>query len=424
MRQVPYWVDANPRPKGLTSDLPGECDVLIVGSGLTGLSAAIRLAENGKSVLVVEQGEIASGASSMNGGMVSPDVKGGVDSVYDAYGPEIGRQMWDASVRSIEIVVDHSRKYGLDSRIVRGGMTGLSTRKSDLKSIERDVRWYREQFGVDWEVVGPDRIGELVGNTDVFQAAFYEPEGFGVQPAGLVFGMAQACSRAGVALVEGTRVVGVSREGAGFQVTTTAGVVRAGAVIVATNGYTTSEPIPALARKIVSVGSYIIVTEPLTGAEAESIFPTNTMSYTRRRLLNYMRRTPDDRILLGGRRNLRPDLDLRQSARDLQRRLVEFWPSLGDKEITHVWGGRLAVAFDLLPHIGQIDGVWYALGYAGHGVGLSMLLGHELAGMLLGKDPPSVFSRINHRGRPYYWGNPWFLTPASALYRTLDKLGM
>jgi glycine/D-amino acid oxidase-like deaminating enzyme len=175
----------------------------------------------------------------------------------------------------------------------------------------------------------------------------------------------------------------------------------------------------------VPVGSYIIVTEPLGPDLASRIFPAEVMSYTKRRLLHYMRRTHDDRILLGGRRSLHTDLDLADSAADLREALVSYWPELAEVEITHVWGGKLAVPFDLTPHIGQIDGVWYALGYAGHGVGLSCQLGHELAGMLLGEDPPSVYSRIEHNGRFYYNGTrPWFLTPASQLYRTLDRLGV
>lgn len=79
--------------------------------------------------------------------------------------------------------------------------------------------------------------------------------------------------------------------------------------------------------------------------------------------------------------------------------------------------------FDLIPHMGQVDGVWYAMGFAGHGVGLSTLLGHDLAGMILGEDPTSPFARIPHNGRLYYQGRPWFLGAASVLYGTLDRVG-
>ncbi len=423
MKQTSFWVEDHPRPEGLTSDLPAQCDVAIVGSGLTGLSAAVRLAQGGRSVVVLDRNEIASGASSINGGMVSPDVKAGVRAVYEKHGPEIGRAMWDASVRSVELIIDHAKRYALEAKIINGGMTGLGIRTGDLKYFETQVGWYREQFGVDWEVVGPDRIGELVGGSDSFNSGFYEPGGIGVQPAGLVFGLAEAAAHAGARLVSNCPATSTTRNGSGFIVATPKGDLKAGQVIVATNGYTTTEPLPALARKMVSIGSYIIVTEPLAEDEAKTIFPTNSMSYTRGRLLNYMRRTPDNRILIGGRRNLHPGLDLKESAQELRGQMIGFWPSLADKEITHVWGGRLGVPFDLVPHMGQEDGVWYAMGYAGHGVGLSALLGHELAGMLLGEDPPSVFTKVPHKGRWYYRNRPWFLTPASMLYRALDRVG-
>jgi glycine/D-amino acid oxidase-like deaminating enzyme len=215
----------------------------------------------------------------------------------------------------------------------------------------------------------------------------------------------------------------VDKASAGFAVTTSKGPIRAGGVIVATNGYTTRRPLPELRNRVVPIGSYIIVTAPLGANLAASVFPANAMTYTKRRLLHYMRRTPDDRILIGGRRNLKTDLPLEASAADLGKSLVRYFPQLADVAITHVWGGKLGVPFDLIPHIGNIDGVWYAMGYAGHGVGLSTLLGNELAGMLTGDEPTSPFARIPHAGRFYYRGKPWFLNPASALFRILDRVG-
>lgn len=421
MKASPFWVEEHPRPHGITSDLPSEVDVLIVGSGLTGLSAALRLARGGRAVAVVDRGPIASGASSINGGMVSPDIKAGIRVVFDRFGPELGHEMWQASVRSVEIVSDIARAEGIDARIVRGGMAGLGTHANSRAKFEKTVAWYRKTVGVDWEVLGPDRVSEVVGS-DRFTAALFEPEGLGIQPARFVFGLGSQVAAAGAALVDNCGVHDVSRDGPGFKVGTDRGTVQAGDVILATNGYTTREPLPQLARRVVPIGSYIIVTEPL-GARAASIFPKGSMTYTKQRLLNYMRRTPDERILIGGRRNLHTDLDLEESAADLRRQLLGYFPDLDDAEITHAWGGKLGVPFDLIPHMGQIDGVWYALGFAGHGVGLSTLLGHELAGMLLGEEPPSVFTKLPHPTRFYFRGNPWFLTPASILYRALDRLG-
>jgi len=421
VKPSPFWVEEFPRPQGITSDLPSEADVLVVGSALTGLSAALRLARGGKTVAVVDRGAIASGASAINGGMVSPDIKAGIKVIFDRFGPQLGHEMWQATVRSVDIISDIARAENIDARIVRGGMAALGTHADSKAQFEKSVAWYRKTVGVDWEVLGRDRVPEVVAS-DRFTAVLFEPEGLGIQPARFVFGLATAAAAAGAKLVEECAVREVSRDGSGFKVGTDKGTLRAGEVILATNGYTTSEPVPELARQVVPIGSYIIVTEPL-GERATRIFPRGSMTYTKRRLLNYMRRTPDERILIGGRRNLHTGLDLEESAADLRRQLLGHFPDLEDVEITHAWGGKLGVPFDLIPHMGQIDGVWYALGYAGHGVGLSTLMGHELAGMLLGEEPPSSFTKVPPPTRFYYRGKPWFLTPASILYRTLDRLG-
>ncbi len=424
MIEAPFWVEDFPRPTGLGTDkLPSESDFVIVGSGLTGLSAAIRLIESGKSVVVVDGGEIAGGASSINGGMVSPDVKAGIRAVEASYGPEIADEIWHASVRSVEIVFELCDRHSIDALPNRNGLAALGLDRRDIEKFNKTADYYRNRYGVEWEVLGPDRVGEVAGS-ESFVSAMFEPEGYGIHPARFAFGLAEAVNARGGLLVANTPATSVVKTGAGFDVSTPSGTLRAGNVIVATNGYTTVEPVPTLKKKVVPIGSYIIVTEPLTDTEAGAVFPKNSMTYTKRRLLHYMRRTPDNRILIGGRRNLKTGLPLSESATDLRSALIRYFPQLAGKEITHVWGGKLAVPFDLTPHMGQIEGVWYAMGYAGHGVGLSTQLGHDLAGMLLGEDPTSPFARIPHQGRFYYQGNPWFLGPASMLYRTLDRVGI
>ena len=424
MKQAPFWVEDHPRPGGLTSELPAETDYLVIGSGLTGLSASLRLAGAEKTVTVIDSREIAGGASAINGGMVSPDVKAGIRAIFSRYGPEIGRDMWASTVRSVELVRDLATRPGVDALIHDHGMAALGRGDRQRIDFERTVVWYQERLGVEWDVLTGAAIDKVVGG-GFFDSAIYEPEGFGVQPARLVFGLAEQVVRLGARLVDHCEALSIEQTSAGHSVETSSGRIEAGTVIIATNGYTTGRPSRELSRLVVPIGSYIIVTEPIGAERAERIFPGGAMTYTRRRLLNYMRRTHDDRILLGGRRSLHTDLDLKESAADLRRALVRYWPELEDTATTHVWGGKLGIPFDLTPHIGRMNGAWYAMGYAGHGVGLSCQLGHELAGMLLGEDPPSVYSRIAHEGRFYYTGGrAWFLTPASYLYRTLDKIGI
>jgi glycine/D-amino acid oxidase-like deaminating enzyme len=424
VKQFPFWVDDHPRPEGLTTDLPAETDYLIVGSGLTGLSTAHRLVGAGKDVTVIDAGEIAGGASSVNGGMVSPDVKAGIRTVLAYYGPKIAHEMWESTMRSVELVRELAKMPEINAVVHEAGMAALGRGAKQLKKFDQTVEWYRNRFGVDWEVIDARDIDQIVGG-DYFNVAMFEPEGFGVHPARLSFGLARTVLDAGAALVDQCEARSLERNATGLTVETTKGTIRAGDVVLATNGYTTRSPSHELDRLVVSIGSYIIATEPLGEHRAASIFPGGAMTYTKKRLLNYQRRTHDHRIILGGRRSLHPDLDLAESAEDLRSSLITYWPELADARITHVWGGQLAVPFDLIPHIGRIDGAWYALGYAGHGVGLSCQLGYELAGMLLGDDPPSVYSKVEHTGRFYYrGGRPWFLTPASHLYRVLDGIGV
>ncbi len=423
MIQRPFWIDDHPRPVHLgTSPMPSEVDYLVVGSGLTGLSAGLRLAGSGHSVAIIDSAEIAGGASAINGGMVSPDVKAGMRAVEQSHGRPLADEIWHATVRSIEIVLDLCREHQIDVQLNHSGMAALGLDLRDAAKFAETVSWYRDRYQVEWEVLGADRVGEIAGS-ETFTAALYEPEGYGIQPARFSFGLAQAVIDQGGLLVANCEVQAIRRAGPGFEVTTTKGTVRAGGVVVATNGYTTRRPIAELRNRVVPIGSYIIVTEPLGEDLAADVFPANAMTYTKRRLLHYMRRTPDNRVLIGGRRNLKTDLPLKASAADLHSSLLRYFPQLEKAAVSHVWGGKLGVPFDLIPHIGNVEGVWYAMGYAGHGVGLSTLLGHDLAGMLIGEEPTSPFAKIPHNGRFYYRGHPWFLNPASILYRSLDKVG-
>lgn len=420
---LPFWVDDRPFSTGVVSDLPSETDVLVVGSGFTGLSAARRLADAGRSVTVIDAGPIARGASCMNGGMVEPGFKLDPEAVLVAYGPALGRELWRASTAAIDLVDEIVRVEGLEgTHWRRSGAALLGTHRRHVRMAADYVRFMHEELGVDLEIVPKDEIPESVVAGDRFTAAVIDREAGGIHPAAYVFGLAEAVARRGVRLVERCAATAISRRGAGFRVDTVQGTVSAGDVLVATNGYT-DRLLPGLKRRVVSIGSYIAVTEPLPEETAERLIPGNRMLYTADRLLNYFRRTPDDRILMGGRHNLAPDLDLHESARFLGGRIVEIFPELDGTPLTHSWGGRLGVTFDLMPHLGRIDGVWYALGYGGHGVALATYLGSEAAGRITGETSRSPFEEIGHPGRWYYRGWAWFLPFASVLYRSLDAVG-
>jgi glycine/D-amino acid oxidase-like deaminating enzyme len=301
VRKTPFWVDDYPRPDGLTSEPPEETDYLIVGSGYTGLSAARRLLSSSATVTIIDAGEIAGGASSINGGMVSTDVKAGMQTVLAYYGPRTAYDMWMSSVRGVELAREVAGAPEIDAILDERGMAELGRSSRDLKQLDRTVEWYRKKYAVDWRVVDAHEIGSIVGG-EHFRVAMFKPEGFGVHPARLAFGLAKQVADAGGRLVDRCQAIATTRLNAEFIVHTTRGDIRAGDVIIATNGYTTRQPSKELARLVVPVGSYVIVTEPLDAGRASAVLPGGAMAHTRKRLVNYVRRTHDDRILFGGRR--------------------------------------------------------------------------------------------------------------------------
>jgi hypothetical protein len=194
-------------------------------------------------------------------------------------------------------------------------------------------------------------------------------------------------------------------------------------VFVGTSGYT-SKATPELVKKIIPIGSYIITTEVLPEALARELSPRNRQIYDSKNYLYYYRLTPDHRMLFGGRAAFFPESEdsIRRSAELLRRGMIEVYPQLRDTKVEFVWGGTLDFAFDIMPHAGEIDGIYYALGYAGHGVAMATWQGQKMAELITGGKPDNPFVGIPFPGAPLglYNGNPWFLPFAGMYYKFLD----
>lgn len=421
IRYTPFWTDATPAPSLGAKTLPPAADVAVVGAGVTGLAAARRLAAAGREVVVLEAGALGAGASAVNGGMTTFGLKIAAQQAIARYGQRLGRELWQASLDSIDLVERIVAEEAIDCGYARAGSASLGYNERDRRHFAAEAAWLQDTLGFPVELVtGPDL--RTVVASDRFAAALVDGFSAGCDPARYLFGLAAAAVRRGAALVEHAEVTEVHRRSAGFELVTTRGLLRAGQVLLATNGYTGGW-LPALRRRVIPVGSYIVTTEPLPADTAERLIPGGRMLWTSRRFLNYFRLTPDYRLLMGGRQDLSTDLDLAESARKLQATIVGFFPELADAAITHSWTGKLAVTFDQLPHIGRIDGMWYALGYSGHGLALGTYLGQEVAGLISGDLPRSPFAEVAHPTRWYYRRRPWFLPAAARWYRLLDRLG-
>ena len=189
--------------------------------------------------------------------------------------------------------------------------------------------------------------------------------------------------------------------------------------MVATNGYT-DRLVPKLNPKVFPVGSYIIVSEKLPENLQRKLSPKNRMFYDSKWFINYFRLTPDGRMLWGGRNDLSTDLDLQESAEILSKEVRLVFPELEKIKFTNTWTGKLGITFDLMPHIGQVDGIHYAFGYGGHGLSIATYLGTEVGLLLTGQKKRSPFEEINHQTMFFYRRDPWFLPFAAKYFRFLD----
>jgi glycine/D-amino acid oxidase-like deaminating enzyme len=233
--------------------------------------------------------------------------------------------------------------------------------------------------------------------------------------------------RAGAEIFEHARVERIERDSRngelGWKLGTSRGPLWAHEVFVGTSGYT-GQVTPALQKKLIPIGSFIITTEVLPAALARELSPRNRMIYDSKNYLYYYRLTPDRRMLFGGRAAFFPETDqtVRQSAALLRRGMIGVYPQLRDAKIDYVWGGTLDFAFDIMPHAGQMDGMYYAVGYAGHGVAMATYQGQKIAELMAGDKPENPFVGIPFPGAPLglYNGKPWFLPFAGAWYKVLD----
>ena len=406
--------------------LPAQVDVAVIGAGFTGLSAARTLAKRGATVAVLEAETVGWGASSRNGGMVLTGLKLGAKTLFSRYGKEITRSMYAASLASIDCVEQIVHDENIDCNFARSGHLEVACKPKHFAEFHDNVELIEREFNLRLRIIPKEQLQSEIGSP-IYHGGVVDEISAGVNPARYVAGLARAAERAGAAIFERTRVVKIERQtkqGApSWNVTTSRGALWAREVLIATSGYTSSAT-PSLQKRIIPIGSYIVVTEVLPDKLAAKLSPRNRMIYDSKNYLYYYRLTPDRRMLFGGRAAFFPETDstIRTSAEILRRGMVSVYPQLRDTKIEYVWGGTLDFAFDIMPHAGQLDGIYFSLGYAGHGVAMSTYLGTRIAERILGARDENPFAGIRFPGAPLglYNGRPWFLPFAGLWYKFLD----
>ncbi len=420
LKTDPYWWEDFAAVDDQPTELPADCDVVVVGAGLTGCSAALTFAKASKSVVLLDAQRPGYGASTRNGGMIGGGYRLSLAEMAAKYGPEnANRLLVESHIDSLEFAVSRIKDEGIACDYHQYGRFRGQWNKAEYDETARGLDDLRKLVPVNIDMVPPEKQHAEIGS-DLYSGGMLLHDHGGVHPGKYLNGMLKAAVRAGAKVFGNTLVTDVTPAGSGFSVTTDQGVIRAGAVLMATNGYTTWD-FPKLKRRMIPVSSFLIATEELPEGMVDELMPARRMCVETRNRHCYFRLSPDSkRLVLGGRAAMNKVSAVR-SAKVLQGLLAEIFPQTKSLKLTHSWTGQTGFTFSFMPQISQFGGVWHAMGYSGSGNAMAPYLGHKAALQLMG-DPAgeTAFSQTTLETRFWYQKTPWFLPFAHQLYRLKD----
>ena len=420
-KDQPYWWDAAPRPLPREAPLPGQVDVAVIGSGYTGLQAALQTARGGRQTLVLDAEAAGWGCSSRNGGQLDSEFKPSHAELARRYGAaralEIGRE----GMRALDYVGDFVRQEGLDCGYERVGRFHAAHHPTRYEQLAREMQAQPAALRMPFHMV-PRAEQHCEIATDAYFGGCVMEAYAALDPARYHLEMLRVAEAAGVQVASHTPVTGIAAEGRGFRLQTARGAVTARDVVVATNGYTGTVT-PWQRRRVIPIGSYIIATEELAPELTARLLPNARVISDTRKVVYYYRLSPDRRRVVFGGRVAFDETDVRISAPRLHRDMVAVFPELAATRVSHAWMGFVAFTFDHLPHAGRHAGIHYAMGYCGSGIALASYLGMRIGQQVLGSsEGATALDGLAFQTRPTYTGRPWFLGPSIAWYKLRDRM--
>ena len=420
-KSKPYWLDLTEFPEASEQQvLPQEIDILIVGAGLTGLSAARTAAKAGRAVLVVDQHSPGFGASSRNCGMLGGGHRLSIAEMTARYGKDVAFNLLkEAHLDSADFVRKVMIEEAIDCDYEQVGRFRGLWHTHEYETAARDLEQLQKLLPIEASLLSRTQQHQAVAS-DLYRGGVVYHQHAAINPAKWVFGLQGAAADHG-ALIQGkTAVLGLQKSTRGYLVKTTRGVVKANKILLATNGYTPPQ-MGALRRRVFPVPSFIISTDELGRDLIRQLFPSNMMVVETRARHCYYRPSPDKTRIVFGARAAMFDAPEALVVSQLRKLLGQIFPQLRQVKISHSWRGFTGFAFEFMPHVGQIDGVWHAAGYSGNGNTLAPWLGHKAALQMIG-DPAgeTAFSHSELKTRWWYHNRAWFLPFVDVAYRGRD----
>jgi len=422
-----YTASANPHPNYAPLEGDTTVDVCVVGAGLAGLSAAIELADRGYSVLVLEAETVGWGASGRNGGQIIAGLACEQGVIEKALGFDAARKAWDVTIEALDLVRERVRRFDIECDLV-SGFLGVAVGERKGAALRE---WYesmakRYHYDTDADWIEPQDLSRWIASPR-FHSGYHDRRSGHLHPLNYTLGLARGATSIGVRICEHTPVRSMS-SGEPTLLHTDKGSVQARFVVLAGNMYlpeVSPRLAPALARRIMPVGTYIIGTETIDPALVAQLIPSKSAICDSNFVLDYFRFSADHRLLFGGRVSYStmtpPNLK-----EDMQRRMKLVFPQLTGINVEYSWGGFVDITMNRAPDFGRVaENVYYLQGFSGHGVALTGMAGKLVAEAIAGQaERFDLLSRIPHHDFP---GGKLLRTPALVLgmlwYRLRDALG-
>ncbi|MFJ4388899.1 NAD(P)/FAD-dependent oxidoreductase [Pseudomonas soli] len=402
-----------------------QADVCVIGGGLTGVNAALELAERGLSVILLEARRIGWGASGRNGGQLIRGIGHDVSGFARHVGQDGVRYLKQAGIDSVALVARRIAQYGIDCDL-RWGFCELANTPAQFAAFEDEQRDLAELgYPHETRLVGPERMHEIVAS-DLYAGGLVDMGSGHLHPLDLVQAEARAAHGLGVRIFEQSPVLRIEH-GSTVTLHTARGKVRAQSLVLGCNAHL-DELEPRLTGKVLPAGSYVVATEPLPEDLARTLIPQNMALCDQKVGLDYYRLTADNRLLFGGACHY-SGRDPKDIGAYMRPKVLKVFPQLAEVRLDYQWGGMIGITANRFPQVGRLSqhpNVFYAQGYSGHGLNVTHWTAKLLAEAIATEQSHGfdVFRAVPHLTFP---GGKALRSPLLALgmlwYRLREALG-
>lgn len=402
-----------------------QADVVIIGAGYTGLSAAHHVAQSGLSPVVLEANRPGWGASGRNGGVITAKFRLSFRQIDAVHGRGMARRMYEIAHESTDIVEELVSEFGITSaNLTRTGQVKAAHNETTLRAAIDEANWMTREMGsAEVRILDRGGVREETGS-DVFVGGVLNPGSGGIHPLNYLRGLADGLARRGAPIFQESPVMKLRRDTDGIVAETPRGVVRARQAIIATNSYSDLTGATAqLQRTLIPFRSAIIATDKLPRNLAGKLMPTGRTYTETKRMMRWFRMV-DNRVIFGGRGAFGKQ-DSQAAFDALRKAMVGIFPDLADVPLAYTWSGLVGMTLDSVPHIGRLDDrTLFSVGYNGAGVAMSSLMGRYLAALVRGETPElALLDARRMKAIPFYPLREPAVRMVAGWYQFLDAIG-